>query len=428
MKTGTRFVMAAALVLGVQAIVSCIDVEERTERFCQDHPAICDGGTGTPDGGSGRPDAGDAGDAGEDGGPDAGDAGHPRWAPAGTLSDARTGHTATLLPDGRVLVTGGFAHASGSGALATVEVYDSADGGSWTTLAPLTEARGDHTATEVSGGMVLVVGGRSGSVPTKSVELFDPSTGGSSQQDLAIAARASHGAVLLPGTDQVLVMGGGGNAGSGFRDSASYSVSGGTWSTSSGAMRLDRNVLSVTLVGNRVFAVGGYGESGTQSSYDVYTPGQGWNATSGTLGERRHAHAAAEIGAGALATQLLVTGGKRTGDANTANASSEVIPTAVDGGTASTPADDLFDARFAHTATTLKSGDVLVVGGTDVDGDSLSTVELFDASLLQWGMRPTLTTPRAGHTATRLPDGSVLVIGGHGSSGAALRSAERYWP
>ncbi|MCP3063553.1 galactose oxidase [Myxococcus sp. K38C18041901] len=457
MRSGLRFVVAVACVLGLQAVVSCVDVEARTSLFCREHPAICDADAGAHDGGDagdggldGGDDAGDAGpgggddagDAGPGGGDDAGDAGpgggddagpdagRPRWDRAGTPNTARTGHTATLLADGRVLVVGGFSNSSGTGALTSVEIYDPNNGGSWTPLPPLQVSRGDHTATLISGGKVLVVGGRSGATPTKSVELYDPDSGPSPRPDLPIPARASHGAVLLPDGDEVLVMGGGANAGTGFSDSARYRVFGGTWSTGSGSMRTERNVLSVTMVLNRVFAVGGYNLNRTESSYDVYTPGTGWSPVGGPLLERRHAHAAAVIGQGELTAQLLVTGGKR-GDGSgsvIASAAAEVIPTEEGSGNVSIPMEVMFDARFAHTATTLTSGDVLVVGGSEADYDSLSSVELFDSNLLAWVLRPALTTARAGHTATLLDDGSVLVIGGHGSNGAALRSAERYWP
>ncbi|MBZ4413370.1 galactose oxidase [Myxococcus sp. MISCRS1] len=442
MRTGMRFVVAVACVLGLQAVVSCVDVEERTSRFCREHPEICDADAGAHDAGDAGdagPDGGvDAGDAGPDGGPDAGDAGpdggpdagRPRWDAAGTPNTARTGHTATLLADGRVLVVGGFSNASGTGALTSVELYDPRNGGSWTSLPPLQVARGEHTATLISGGKVLVVGGRAGATPTKSVELYDPASGTSPRPDLPISARASHGAVLLPDGDEVLVMGGGANGETGLGDSARYAVFGGTWSTGSGSMRAERNVLSVTMVLNRVFAVGGYNASRTEGSYDVYTPGEGWSVAGGPLLEPRHAHAAAVIGQGEAAAQLLITGGKRGDGAGSviALSSTELIPTEEGSGNTPIPMDAMFDARFAHTATTLKSGDVLVVGGSEADYDSLSTVELFDSNQLEWVLRPALPTARAGHTATLLDDGSVLVIGGHGSNGAALKSAERYWP
>lgn len=87
---------------------------------------------------------------------------------------------------------------------------------------------------------------------------------------------------------------------------------------------------------------------------------------------------------------------------------------------------DLRVARAAHTATTLASGDVLVVGGMAEGGGSVTSVELFDP--LRNGVREvgSLAQPRSGHTATLLPDGRVIVAGGY--NGEYLATVEVYEP
>ena len=83
-------------------------------------------------------------------------------------------------------------------------------------------------------------------------------------------------------------------------------------------------------------------------------------------------------------------------------------------------------ARAAHTATVLPSGQVLIVGGMDVDGGSLASVELFDPadnSVQEFG---SLTEPRVSHTATLLADGRVLIAGGY--NGEYLSSIEVFDP
>ena len=86
----------------------------------------------------------------------------------------------------------------------------------------------------------------------------------------------------------------------------------------------------------------------------------------------------------------------------------------------------LRSARAAHTATTLPSGHVLIVGGMATGGASLATVELFDPSNNTVAQVASLAEPRAGHTATLLPDGRVLVTGGY--NGEYLRSVEVFDP
>src|SRR5439155_7659513 len=77
----------------------------------------------------------------------------------GSLATARSEHTATSLPNGKVLVAGGH---NGSGYLTSAELYDPASG-SWSATGNLNTARFDHTATLLPNSKVLVAGGFNGS-------------------------------------------------------------------------------------------------------------------------------------------------------------------------------------------------------------------------------------------------------------------------
>ena len=74
----------------------------------------------------------------------------------GSLATARLYHTATLLPNGKVLVAGGVDNIGAS--LSSAELYDSATG-NWSSTGSLGTARYDHTATLLPNGTVLVAGG-----------------------------------------------------------------------------------------------------------------------------------------------------------------------------------------------------------------------------------------------------------------------------
>ena len=79
------------------------------------------------------------------------------WSATGSLATARECHTATLLPNGKVLVAGG--DGDSSGCLSSAELYDPASG-LWSSTGNLATARYDHTATLLPNGKVLVAGGR----------------------------------------------------------------------------------------------------------------------------------------------------------------------------------------------------------------------------------------------------------------------------
>src|SRR5690242_13172824 len=90
------------------------------------------------------------------------------FAATGNMTAARSGHTATLLADGRVLIAGGDA-------AGTAELYDPATG-TFASTGKMTAARAAHTATLLPNGTVLIAGGAYG--PPRSLgsaELYDPS-------------------------------------------------------------------------------------------------------------------------------------------------------------------------------------------------------------------------------------------------------------
>jgi hypothetical protein len=97
------------------------------------------------------------------------------WTPAGIMTEPRLYHAATLLPDGRILVTGGGSLLE-DGSLATAEVYDP-ETGEWSGSGNLVARRSGHSATLLSDGRVLLAGGAWGAAPEEplpSAEVYDP--------------------------------------------------------------------------------------------------------------------------------------------------------------------------------------------------------------------------------------------------------------
>jgi hypothetical protein len=126
----------------------------------------------------------------------------------GQLNVARHGHAASLLNDGKVLVTGGE---NAGGFVAVAEVFDPAGGG-FSVSGNLSTPRADHTATRLVDGRVLVAGGRGAPGPLNSTEIFDPTTGAFTTGPPLMRARSGHTATVL--TTGLIVLAGGDTTGS----------------------------------------------------------------------------------------------------------------------------------------------------------------------------------------------------------------------
>ena len=81
------------------------------------------------------------------------------WTDTNGMNSARNYHTASLLADGKVLVTGGY---NNGNSLNSTELYDPSTE-TWITTGSMNNDRYDHTASILPNGMVLVIGG--GRVP-----------------------------------------------------------------------------------------------------------------------------------------------------------------------------------------------------------------------------------------------------------------------
>ena len=122
------------------------------------------------------------------------------------MTESRAAHTATLLPDGRVLVAAGDYDTHGA-SRSSAELYDPTTG-KFTPTGSMVQARTNHTATLLSDGRVLFVGGWSATTPAfKSAELYDPKAGTFSSSGSLETARYGHTATLLS-DGRVLIVGG----------------------------------------------------------------------------------------------------------------------------------------------------------------------------------------------------------------------------
>lgn len=280
----------------------------------------------------------------------------------------RTGHTATLLADGRVLLAGGQ---GGAILLATAQLFD-ASTGSFTPTGQMRTARRDHTATLLADGRVLIAGGGGVTGPLASAELYDPASGRFSPTGSMTTARSGPKAVLLQS--------------------------------------------------GRVLIVGGDGTADQVASAEIYDPTTGRFSRTGSLRTTQSVDTATVLQDGSV----LVTGSFFDTHVPDDFASAELYDPA--SGTFA-PAGSMSAVRYDATATLLPNGQVLVAGGNDSSGFSLGSAELYDPTGNTF--RPVaMVTPHASQTATLLSDGRVLVVGGSGITGNGFGegSAETYDP
>jgi Kelch motif len=131
------------------------------------------------------------------------------WALTGSMNEARAGFRTTLLTDGEVLASGGV-HTGGSvpEITNTAELYDP-DTGTWTLTGSMHHERTRHTATVLADGTVLVTGGRlsGATIPEDTAEIYDPATGTWTEAP-DMPAPLSNSQSQMLSTGQVLVFGG----------------------------------------------------------------------------------------------------------------------------------------------------------------------------------------------------------------------------
>ena len=308
------------------------------------------------------------------------------FVPTSNMTSPRDGHTATLLPNGNVLIAGGSSERP-----ASAELFDPVTG-MFTATGDTTTGRRFHSATLLTDGRVLIAGGSypvdlGPTAPTTAAELYDPSTGTFTATGNMIATHSGHRATMLD-NGEVLITGGGRMCPN----------------LNDGCEIVDRPELYDPVTG--MFTVtGDYADRN----------GDPWYATAGLV-----TAPATSLPTGKVLIAAEPTAELYDPSTGTFGLTGQMTRGAYVG---QVPGWEL-----GGTSTLLRSGRVLLAGGEYFETGYYDEAELYDPLTSQFTAISRMTKGRDGHTATLLSDGTVLIAGGYGNDTPTFASSEVYDP
>ena len=324
----------------------------------------------------------------------------------------RSGHTARLLPDGRIFVFGGQAGgvllANGGAQMISTAGTASAETPTTGTFTAVT----DGTATVLQDGTILLAGGSDGTNALATAYIYDPiaksvtATTGNLQ-----TARKNHAATLLT-NGKVLITGGTDSAGTALATPNMveiYDPAAGTFAKVTGDMAVARAGHTATLLRTGTNAGAVLLAGGGDASFEIYTV---TGATTGSSsGTSPWTGAASDHTATSLADgNILLAGGGAAG--TTSDWLYDVVNnTIVD---VTTSAHPLATGRTGHTATQLSDGTVVLIGGLDATSTEIGTAEIYAPS---YGPQGPVTMASSPVDATNLTlTGCTLALSGTGAT------------
>ena len=334
------------------------------------------------------------------------------------LQIPRSMHTATLLPNGKILLVGGSLEPDDF--VADEELFDPATGSSsWT--APLHTKRHGHTATLLPDGRVLVVGGYS--LPQQWIddaEVYDPATDTWIVLPTLFPHGVSHTATLMK-DGRVLVVGGCIGSGVCTEKVEIFNPKSNTW-VNAEPLKTDRaSHIAQLLADGRVLIAGGAGETNDRrvdGDAVVYDPEKNiWTAT-GPMSQPRIFAQAALLPNG----RVFVASGILLEDSSNKTMTNSVEVYDPTTNTWSFAAN-LAEARYAFVLTSLPNGQLLAIGGARTynswdESSFVHKIEVYNPLTDQWHIAGDFPQSRAYATGILLPNGNVWVAGGQfGQSG-----------
>lgn len=320
------------------------------------------------------------------------------FAPPGTtavMNNSRSGPTATRLINGKILIAGGFIPGP-KGAptpVASTELYDPSTD-SFAAMPPtMTSAHDFGTATLLNNGKVLITGNE------PSTDLYDPASNSFAAGPSMNEARPSGVAILLS-NGKVLIVGGGllgPDVTTELYDPISNAFAP---PNQTPAMNVATSGPAVMDLGNgKVLIAGGVGNSGPTAStelYDEATNSFEPPASTPVMNQARAFPAIAMLNTG----KVLIVGGRNPNSAGSSLASCELYDPASNTFAPANQTPTLNIVRQNLVATVLDNSVVLIEGGPDNQNNPVQQVELYDPIKNVFTLGPNTTLPQELNTAT----------------------------
>ena len=334
------------------------------------------------------------------------------FTPTGPLLQARGGSTATKLQDGRVLIAGGSqwlftADGPQLEALSSAELYDPATG-QFTVTGSMAQPRLNHTATLLGDGEVLIAGGEVGSRILASAELYDPKSGTFKPTGSMASSRSTATATLLA-DGRAMVFAGRGQFLMRPTTVEVYDPRTGAFNAAGSVPEWEQGRIVTRLTDGYVLTEGG--PDGGPTAYELYDPATGSFGRAGSPTISGDGRAAVLLADG----QVLFAGGGYSPQEGDVQPGPHVgtVALASSGGR----------ERYDLPAPTPAAGTEAI--GATAPVTILATAELYDPTIGKFTRTGSLVLPRVAATATLLLDGRVLIAGGDMGTGL---TAELYQP
>ena len=256
----------------------------------------------------------------------------------------------------------------------------------------------------------------------------DALAGGAGYPPITVTVNVG-GSATTPQVNAVAVSGGGSPNANTTDSTVITATTGTTWVTT-GSMTANRAEQTASLLGNGNVLVAGGANSANGvitaiSSAEIYSATAGTFSSAGNMTTARSQHTASLLNTGTTSGDVLLAGGFT---ATSFTATAELFDPTNNTFTATT--GNMTTPRYAHTATVLQNGQVLIAGGrSDSTGAGfLSSAELYNPSTRTFTATGSMTTARFSHTATLLSNGKVLIAGGKSDGATYLDTAELHDP